>query len=262
MPINWIIESFKWRFLINKIEEIKILTAIKAVFSGVTFSVFTPNRIGELAGRVFILKPENRVKAIFATGLSSFSQLLVTIVIGLFSLIVLISFYPEKARFIPSEYIKYLPILSIILLSLLIYFYFKIKLVVSFLAKFKFMAKVKEYILIIKKYSPIELFILLIFSSLRYSVFIIQFYFLLKFFLVEISFFNTFLGVSLMYLAMSAVPTFALSEIGVRGSVALIFIGIFSTQTAGILTASILLWVINLALPAIIGSVLFYRTKL
>jgi hypothetical protein len=64
-----------------------------------------------------------------------------------------------------------------------------------------------------------------------------------------------------MYLAMAVIPTFALTEIGVRGSTAIFFIGLFSTNISGILSASIFLWIINLAVPAIIGSFLFSKSK-
>ncbi|MBE9468956.1 MAG: hypothetical protein IMY72_11655, partial [Bacteroidetes bacterium] len=64
--------------------------------SGVTVSIFTPNRVGEFGGRIFVLKRKNRVSAIFATIVGSFSQLIITIVVGLISLIVLFIFFPEK----------------------------------------------------------------------------------------------------------------------------------------------------------------------
>ena len=62
MIINWSIETFKWKFLISKIENVNFFKALIAVVSGVTVSIFTPNRIGEYAGRVFILEKADRWK--------------------------------------------------------------------------------------------------------------------------------------------------------------------------------------------------------
>ena len=56
MFLNWFLESLKWRFLISKIEKISINRSIRAIFSGITISTFTPNRIGEYGGRVFCLE--------------------------------------------------------------------------------------------------------------------------------------------------------------------------------------------------------------
>ena len=79
MFINWFLEALKWKFLINKIEEISLMTSIRAVFSGITVSTFTPNRIGEYAGRVFCLEKGDRIKAVLITIIGSMSQLFNTI---------------------------------------------------------------------------------------------------------------------------------------------------------------------------------------
>ena len=76
MIVNWGIESLKWQFLIRKIEKISFLKSFEAILSGVSVSVFTPNRIGEWFGRVFILEKSNPWKGVFITMIGSFSQLL------------------------------------------------------------------------------------------------------------------------------------------------------------------------------------------
>ena len=54
MFLNWLVEALKWRYMISKIENISIMTAYRAVLTGITVSTFTPNRIGEYGGRVFV----------------------------------------------------------------------------------------------------------------------------------------------------------------------------------------------------------------
>lgn len=61
---------------------------------------------------------------------------------------------------------------------------------------------------------------------------------------------------------MAVIPTLALTEIGVRGSVALFFLGLVSTNSIGIVTATFTLWIINLALPALIGSFFVFSTNI
>ncbi len=82
MIVNWSIESVKWKWLINQAEEVSFLKSFQAVLGGLAVSVFTPNRVGEFIGRVFILKKTDPIKAILLTIIGSFSQLLVTVVLG------------------------------------------------------------------------------------------------------------------------------------------------------------------------------------
>ncbi|HMW13871.1 MAG TPA: lysylphosphatidylglycerol synthase domain-containing protein, partial [Chitinophagales bacterium] len=47
MILNWTIESIKWKLLIDKLHPISWLDAIEGILFGVTFSLFTPSRVGE-----------------------------------------------------------------------------------------------------------------------------------------------------------------------------------------------------------------------
>ena len=87
MFLNWFLESLKWRFLISKIEKISIKRSLRAIFSGITVSAFTPNRVGEYAGRVFCLEKADRVQAVLITVIGSMAQLVVTIVFGLIGIL-------------------------------------------------------------------------------------------------------------------------------------------------------------------------------
>jgi len=53
----------------------------------------------------------------------------------------------------------------------------------------------------------------------------------------------------------SFIPTILISEIGVRGSVALFVFGTVSNMDIQIILSSVLLWLINVALPALIGLI-------
>ena len=57
-----------------------------------------------------------------------------------------------------------------------------------------------------------------------------------------------------MLFVISIIPTIAISEIGVRGSVAVYLFGLISANALGILSATFVLWLINLLIPAIIGT--------
>jgi len=74
--------------------------------------------------------------------------------------------------------------------------------------------------------------------------------------------------ISLIYLLVSGIPTIALSELGVRGSVSLyvfhLYYGTMAVQNdlnGSIVTASSALWFINLALPALLGIIFIFNLK-
>ena len=64
MLINWTIESIKWKLLIDKLHPISWLEAIEGILFGVTFSLFTPSRVGEFGGRVFALNTDRTTEKI------------------------------------------------------------------------------------------------------------------------------------------------------------------------------------------------------
>jgi MFS family permease len=242
------------------------------VLSGVSISSFTPNRIGEYFGRVYILDKASHVEGILITILGSMSQLLVTIISGTIALIL----------FIPGFLIEYTAPLSylyqgIILLAvvfdvLLLLFYFNVPILATLrdkLLKGKQMEKIRRFFEVFSKFSFRDLCRVIMLSFFRYLVFTGQYYLLLKIFSVPVPFFEAIVMISLIFLVISVIPTIFLTELGVRDSVAIFLFGIYFSRTGmmndeirmGILTASTVLWLINLAFPAMLGTFFVLRLK-
>ena len=106
-----------------------------------------------------------------------------------------------------------------------------------------------------------DLTIAFIFSNIRYFIFSLQFIILLNIFGVDITFLNALLSVMLIFFFITITPTITIAEIGVRGSVAIFVLGLFSSNDIAILSSTTLLWLINLILPAIIGSFFIFSLK-
>ena len=265
MLVNWGLEAIKWKILIRKIEKISFLRSLKAIFSGVSVSIFTPNRIGEFGGRVFYLEKADRMQAVLITILGSMSQLLITIVFGAISFLIFINSYPSEINL--SQYLSYLLIFIVgSAIVLLITIFLNVSLLTRLLNKFPFLSKYKKYSDVFSYYSSIELTNLLLLSFGRYIVFTLQFYLLLIVSDVNIPLLEVIMSISLMFFVMAVIPTIALTELGIRGSVAIYFIGMLSDNKIGILTSSFGLWIVNLAIPALIGAVFvlglkFFRFK-
>ncbi|MDP7197522.1 MAG: hypothetical protein QF864_15220, partial [SAR202 cluster bacterium] len=110
-------------------------------------------------------------------------------------------------------------------------------------------------------YNSQELAIVFILSIFRYAVFTTQFFILLKLFTVDITYFDAIILTMVMLFVISVIPTIAITEIGVRGSVSIFLFGLISTNSAGVLSATFVMWVINLLLPAIIGTIFVFTLK-
>ena len=263
MFLNWFLESLKWRFLILKIEKISIMRSIRAVFSGITVSTFTPNRVGEYAGRVFCLEKADRIQGVLITIIGSMAQLVVTIVFGLIGILLLPNLMPEF-EFLLSEFVFAYPIMlfTIILLNvLLITFFLNAPVLSVVLSKIKFLKSFAKYNEVFAFYNYSDLLEVLLFSIARYAVFTTQFFILLKVFDVDVSYVDSMILITTMLFIVSIIPSIAITEIGVRGSVALFLFGLVSVNTIGILSSAFVMWVINLLLPAMLGTIFIFTLK-
>lgn len=255
MFMNWLFEALKWRYMIKKIESVSILRSLRAIFTGITVSTFTPNRIGEYGGRVFCLEKGDRIKAVFITVLCSMAQLLTTIIYGSISLFLL---FDEILIDISLFSISLLFVVNVLILIS----YFKISTIIKFLSELNFLRKLERYLEVFSLYSFKDLLITFIFSNIRYFIFSLQFIILLNVFGVDVQFVNALLSVMLIFFFITVTPTITIAEIGVRGSVAIFVLGLFSSNDMGILSATTTLWLINLILPAIIGSFFVFSLKI
>ncbi len=263
MIFNWFIEAVKWRFLVNKIERISILTSLRAVFSGITVSVFTPNRIGEYGGRVFCLEKADRIQGVLITVLGSMAQLLTTIFFGSMGILFLNNYIPELENIYREIDFAY-PIVFFLLLFLnilLLFLFHNISLLSNLMDKVSLLNQYKKYKEVFTFYNAQELAFVFIFSIIRYAIFTTQFFILLKLFEIDIIYFDAIILTMVMLFIISIIPTIAISEIGIRGSVAVYLFSLVSTNIIGILSATFVLWFVNLLFPALIGSFFVFTLK-
>ena len=64
MPLNWLIETLKWQPFLRHYDPISLKKSFYAVMAGISFALFTPNRMGEYAGRLLYVRPENHWKSL------------------------------------------------------------------------------------------------------------------------------------------------------------------------------------------------------
>jgi hypothetical protein len=68
---------------------------------------------------------------------------------------------------------------------------------------------------------------------------------------------------SLVFLALAIIPTIAVVvEFGIRGEVCLQLVGLFTANSLGIILTSATIWIVNLIIPALAGSLLILTIKI
>jgi uncharacterized membrane protein YbhN (UPF0104 family) len=261
MLLNWFVESLKWKYLINKLETVSVWLSFKAIFLGITVSIFTPNRIGEFGGRIFCLTNADRIKAVISTMLGNLSQLLATVLFGCLAICYFLFNFNNLLGFDYTSIRLLLLLLNVFLFFGSLFLYLNASYLTIVLNKIPFLKKYIDYLKVFSYYSRKELLNILFFSMFRYSIFTFQFYLLLHFFDVEVSFTSSAAMSALTFFTMSIIPTIAITELFARGSVAILFYGLLSDNLIGITMAASSLWAINLVLPAIIGVFFVFNLK-
>lgn len=265
MFVNWGLETRKWQILIKGIQKIKFSKAFKAVFSGQAFALNTINNLGEYVGRVLFLNEGNRLRAISLTMVGSMSQVIITFVMGAISLFFARLLFEQKGMGdggLNAFWYSGLMFVLVTFTILLLMIYYSLSWVTKAVEKISF---VKKYAFLIQKvedFTAPELTKILLYSLVRYAVFVIQYLILLSVFQVEANLLLLILMVCIIFLILAIVPTIALTELGLRGQVSILMLGLVSTNTAGIVFTSTAIWCINRAFPALAGSLFILGVRL
>lgn len=253
VPLNLFLEVQKWRFLVSKTISLSFIEASKAVLAGFSTGFATPNRLGEIAGRMLFVKPEHRKITACYTLLNGLTQNIIIATLGIPAALLFWN-TQHNADFITLQHYG---ILAATLLVFAIGFYLLLpRLVASKLIGSKLL-----FLSDIQKLNKSDLLQICVFTLIRYFVFAIQMYFILHFFNVQLSLIQALISIPTSYLFITLVPTFAFSEVSVRSSMAVFFIGAFCSNTAGIALAGLVVWLLNFALPMLVGLKIIANIK-
>ncbi len=265
MPLNWGIEAYKWQLLISYVEDVSYLSAFRSVLTGISMSLFTPNRVGEFLGRVFTLKLCDPLKGVLLTIAGSISQLMATLMFGLGSSLFFIKEYIGFTESWHKFFFFGIVILVLFICLLMVLLFLRTPFLsagIHSLIKPGW-KRIHEYIAVLQSVNRQSLLRVLLLSLARYVVFTTQFYLLLRAFGLDIPFLNAFMLISMVYFVVTAIPTVALIDLGIKSSVAIYFISMYFPEkefvATSILSATTFIWIINLALPALLGLLFINR---
>lgn len=253
MPVNLSLESFKWSYVLNRQGvSMPFLKSMYSTLLGLAMSLLTPFKVGDYIGRMLLIRSSEKKYSFYATLLSSLSQNLVNVVIGLFGVYFLLNHthFIDKASFI-------IP-LGIFSFCVAFIFITYIDQILEIFQNFKFI-KSKFQKWSFKRTTTQNKGVIVFVSILRYMTYLLQYILILKFFDVDLSIIGFVSGVSTIFLIQSCLPLPPFLNFLARSEIAMLVWNLYSVDVVIALLASIVLWGINIAIPALIGMIIGVR---
>ncbi|MBC5836957.1 lysylphosphatidylglycerol synthase domain-containing protein [Flavobacterium muglaense] len=238
--LNRYFEILKWQNLASYIKPISVLEATKQVLAALTAGIFTPNGVGEYAGKALYYEKHETKQVVFLNLICNGIQMVLTILIGLVGL-----FY-FNIQFNIVETQTVLLIFGVLILVFVVLFSIK-KIAIKGYSIEKLIQKINEIPKRIHRKN-------ILLGSCRYLVFSHQYYFLFLAFDVDLPYLTLMSAVTSVYFLASSLPTFQFLDFAVKGSVAIFFFGILGVNEWIVIFVSTLMWFLNVVLPVVIGS--------
>jgi hypothetical protein len=256
MPLNWLMEFFKWKVIVQSITQVKSSKLTHSMLSGISTGMVTPNRIGNFIGRMVYFPSRYRWVLSLGTLYANAAQFMASII----PLLLLFFIIPSNREF--DHINQYLSNINIFWISFVILIFLLIYMLVPRFAtvKFKSINRLSNSLVLFQKSFKHKGMVLLFLSEVRFLIYSIQFYLLLIGFGADASA-NLFFAILLMYFFITLTPSLLFGKILIRENYALFFLSPFIENDLIILSASLFIWLLNLALPALIGLFFLLKSK-
>jgi hypothetical protein len=240
---NRYFEILKWQNLAKVIKPITVGESTKQVLAALTAGIFTPNGLGEYAGKALFFSKTETKKVVFLNLICNGIQMILSVVFGTIGLFIL-------------GYWKWGFVILGIAFSLILFSFFTKKFKIKGYSIEKLLEKINE---IPAKIHQKNMFL----AVFRYLVFSHQYYFLFLLFGVDLPYITLISSIAAVYFLASSLPSFQFLDFAVKGSVALFFFEKLGVNDWIVVFISTLMWFLNVVLPVVIGSyfVLTFKTS-
>ena len=239
--LNRFLEILKWQNLISSFKIISIGEAAKQVLAALTAGIFTPNGIGEYAGKALYFEKSQSKQIVFLNLICNGIQLILSIGFGTIGLWVL------GFRF------WVLIIVGVCVLFYLFTFFTK-KIKIKGYSIEKFIYKINEIPAAIHRKN-------ILLGLMRYITFSHQYYFLFLAFDVDLPYFILMATIMTVYFLASSLPSFQFLDFAVKGSVGVYFFGLLGINEWIVIFITTLMWFLNVVIPVFIGSYFVLKFK-
>ena len=239
--LNRFLEILKWQNLAQKLQKISFSKATEQVLAALTAGLFTPNGIGEYAGKALYYPKKGAREVVFLNLICNGIQMILSILFGIVGLLIL------------GYWLEVCILLSVVIVLGLLFFFLK-KITIKGYSLNQFFQKINA---LPKKMHQKNI----ILAVLRYLTFSHQYYFLFLAFDVDLSYFTLMGTIAAVYFLASSLPTFQFLDFAVKGGVSVYFFGLLGINEWIIVFISMLMWFLNIVLPVLVGSVYVFRFK-
>ena len=250
-PANRFFESWKWQYLLRKIEPMNLWEAQRQVYYGTIAGFVTPYKLGEYPGRALLLR---NTESLWLTAtclglIGGYAMTAVVVIMGL----------PAAMQRLSPD--------GSLLLNLILSLLGAILVIVGLPALMRRLDrrswKKERTALLIHSLAELTIadgLVMMGISFLRYLCFLFQLWLCLRFCGVQLDPTSTLITLPLYWMMITITPNIPLAEIAVRGAwAAVIFEPFGEDLTAAAVIATMLLWTINTLPPLLIGSIIGSR---
>ena len=232
--LNWWLESLKWKHLVRGIRPISTVEAAKQTLSGLTLSLATPARIGDFGVKAAYFPKPERKSILIRNTIAHGAQLLTTLLFGGIGL------YMISRILMPfMDLNSFWPVTVLILLALI---------GTQLFWRFRISGKLQIW-----NIGKTGLWVLGL-SMSRYLCFSLMFAVLLDLQGVQISWALSLPLIWVTYLLSSAIPSFLLLDVAIKGGVAVWLFSLVEVSAWPVICAASLMWLFNMIMPALIGA--------
>lgn len=231
---NRFLEILKWQNLVSHIRPMSLAESTKQVLGALTTGIFTPNGLGEYAGKALFFEKEKTKKILFLNLICNGIQMVLTVIFGTAGLVLL-------------GYWKWALAIVVIAFSFLLIAYFTKNIKVKGYSLRKLTDRINQIPKNIHQKN-------IILAVCRYLVFSHQYYFLFLAFDVALPYPILMAAIASVYFLASSLPSFQFLDFAVKGSVAVFFFGKLGVNEWIVVFISTVMWLLNVVLPVIIGS--------
>ncbi len=250
--VNISIRSLIWKLLVSPIQTISFKRSVRAILLAITGGSFTPAKLGEWVGKAVVLDPDLRRKGFFIAGFSHLVQNLIMVVPGIIALYFYSLRYSGVSEFVSKLSFTALWILeAVVIVAVLLLPYLARKVNIPLLP-----GKIRGLVNIIASYTPRAYFNILGLSLLKNTFVFLQLFLLLRLFGIPITPIEGIIIIPTFYLSLSFVPGIMFADIGVIGAFGIAVIGSVFPNLAAVLLATMFIWMANVGIPLVSGSVI------
>ncbi len=260
MPVNWALETLKWRTFTQSFSRQDFWHSYRAVLAGVAISLITPNRIGDYGGRVLLSEQRQEWRVVVSTLLGGLSQMIVLFSAGI------VGFAWFSHNYLDWQLYPLLGILigAGCIVAMMVVAFFRLQQLIPLIrgvVGIKWWKKIRRHIVVLRASKDRQRLQSLQWALLRYIIYSLQYWLMLAVLGVDLPVMDALAAITTIFLLQTSVPLPPVGALLARAEIALFIWGRLNVNEISALAATFGLFIINLALPALLGTVFIVKTK-